>query len=191
METKEQRINAIRLQCHEKKFHAFGYSYLYTCRAKIYEKRLQIINYAGLVVPLFIGGYVMTYGTETTKLLLIIGGGILLLQLIFSALALIYKWDEELAYSIESAREHSSLYQDFNELGSRPPSNYDEILSRFSILIERDRSRSMQDLKHDVGEKMKIKGMRWSLREFQRKCVGCDTIPYDMNKTNCPVCGKY
>src|SRR5690606_7548135 len=102
METDQERIDNIRLQCHEKKFHAFGFSYLYTCRVQKFEKRLQVINYIGLVVPLCIGGYVMTYGTEKTKFLFIIGGGILLIQLIFSALALIFKWDEELAYSIES-----------------------------------------------------------------------------------------
>lgn len=191
METEEIRIENIRRDCQDKKLHAYGFSYLYTLKAQKYERGLQIINYIGLAVPLIIGGFVMTYGTDHIGGLIIVGGSVLLVQLAFSAFAMVFKWDEELAYCIEAAREHSFLAQDFTALGAFAPRDYDELVSRYSTLRERNRSRSSSDLKHDVGEKAKIKGMRWALREFQKECAGCHIIPLSMNKTDCTVCGKF
>ncbi len=192
METSESRINNIRNECHNNKFHCYGKSYIYGERVNKYERRLRLINFIGLVVPLIFGSYVMTYGNNYIESLsLYIAGPILLIQLIFSAFALVFKWDDELAYSLEATRDHNLLSQDFKTLGQFPPSNLEDITMQYNILNEKLKSRNEQDVKHDLSNKERVKGMRWSLREFNKKCIDCDEIPYSMEKTNCPVCGKY
>jgi len=104
---------------------------------------------------------------------------------------LVFKWDDELAYSLEATRDHNLLSQDFKTLGQFPPVTLEDFSNRYNILNEKLKSRNEQDVKHDLSDKERIKGMRWSLREYKRPCVSCGKIPYSMEKTDCPVCGKY
>ena len=192
MENEEIRIENIRKECHENKFHCYGKSYVYGERVNIYERRLRIINFIGIIVPLMFGGFALTYGVSSiNETAIYIGGGILFVQLFFSAFALVFKWDDELAYSLEATRDHNLLSQDFKTLGQFPPATLDEIINRYNILNEKLKSRNEQDVKHDLSDKERIKGMRWSLREYKRACVSCGKIPYSIEKTDCPVCGKY
>lgn len=192
METAEIRIQNIRNECHNNKFHCYGKSYIYGERVNKYERRLRLINFIGLIVPLIFGGYVLTYGNNYIQSLsLYVTGPILLIQLIFSALALVFKWDDELAYSLETTRDHNLLSQDFKTLGQFPPASVDNLTIQYNILNEKLKSRNEQDVKHDLTNKERVKGMRWSLREFNKECIGCQEIPYSMEKTTCPVCGKY
>ncbi|MEC4004838.1 mobilome CxxCx(11)CxxC protein [Flavobacterium sp. SUN052] len=192
METEEVRIENVRKECHENKFHCYGKSYVYGERVNKYERRLRTINFIGLIVPLLFGGYLLTFGTNSIKEgAVYVGGAILFVQLFFSAFALVFKWDDELAYSLEATRDHNLLSQDFKTLGQFPPISVKELTARYNILNEKLKSRNEQDVKHDLSDKERIKGMRWSLREFKRPCVSCGQIPYSIEKTDCPVCGKY
>lgn len=192
MENEEIRIENIRKECHENKFHCYGKSYVYGERVNIYERRLRIINFIGIIVPLMFGGFALTYGVSSiNETAIYIGGGILFVQLFFSAFALVFKWDDELAYSLEATRDHNLLSQDFKTLGQFPPATLEDITNRYNILNEKLKSRNEQDVKHDLSDKERIKGMRWSLREYKRPCVSCGKIPYSIEKTDCPVCGKY
>lgn len=192
METEDVRIENIRKECHQNKFHCYGKSFIYGERVNKFERRLRIISFIGIIVPLMFGGYVLTYGTNSINgVAVYIGGGILAVQLFFSAVALVFKWDDELAYSLEATRDHNLLSQDFKTLGQFPPIGVEELSVRYNILNEKLKSRNEQDVKHDLDSKERIKGMRWALREFSRVCVNCGKIPYSMEKTDCPVCGKY
>ena len=192
METEQVRIDNIRKECHENKFHSYGKSYVYGARVNKYERRLRIINFIGLVIPLSFGGYSLSFGTNSiNEYVVFIGGTVLLVQLIFSAFALVFKWDDELAYSLEATRDHNLLSQDFKTLGQFAKDDVAELTKQYNILNEKLKSRKEQDIKHDLSDKERIKGMRWSLREFQIKCVSCGEVPFSMNKTDCPVCGKY
>ena len=192
METEEVKIENIRKECHENKFHSYGKSYVYGERVNSYERRLRMISFIGLAVPLMFGGYALTYGTDSIKEMAIyVGGAILLIQLFFSAFSLVFKWDDELSYSLEATRDHNLLSQDFKTLGQFPPTSFDEIITRYNLLFEKLKSRNEQDVKHDLTDKERVKGMRWSLREYKRPCVSCGKIPYSMETTECPVCGKY
>lgn len=192
METEEIRIENIRKECHQNKFHCYGKSFIYGERVNIYERRLRIINFIGLAVPLMFGSYSLTYGTNfISSFAVYLAGGILLTQLLFSTFALVFKWDDELAYSLEATRDHNLLSQDFKTLGQFPPIGVEELIVRYNILNEKLKSRNEQDVKHDLNSKERIKGMRWALREFSKGCVNCSKIPYAMEKTDCPVCGKY
>lgn len=186
------RIQNARLQCHENKLHCYGKSYIYGGRVNKYERRLRIISFIGIIIPLMFGGYVLTYGTNSiSNTSISIAGAILLIQLFFSVLSLVFKWDDELAYSLEATRDHNLLSQDFKNLGQFSPVNIDDFMSRYNILNEKLKSRNEQDIKHDLSDKERIKGMRWTLREFSKPCIVCLSIPYEMKKTDCPVCGKY
>ncbi|OXA93782.1 mobilome CxxCx(11)CxxC protein [Flavobacterium hercynium] len=192
MEAAEIRTENIRNECHNNKFHCYGKSYIYGERVNKYERRLRLINFIGLIVPLIFGGYVLTYGNNYIQSLsLYVAGPILLIQLIFSALALVFKWDDELAYSLEATRDHNLLAQDFKTLGQFPPASVDDLTIKYNILNEKLKFRNEQDVKHDLTNKERIKGMRWSLREFNKECIRCHEIPYSMEKSTCAVCGKY
>ena len=192
METEEVRIENIRKECHQNKFHCYGKSFIYGERVNKYERRLRIINFIGLAVPLMFGGYSLTYGTDSiSNFASYLAGAILLMQLLFSAFALVFKWDDELSYSLEATRDHNLLSQDFKTLGQFPPIGIEKLIIKYNILNEKLKSRNEQDVKHDLSNKERIKGMRWALREFSRPCVNCKEIPYSMEKTSCPVCGKY
>jgi mobilome CxxCx(11)CxxC protein len=196
METEEIRIENIRKECHQNKFHCYGKSYIYIYiygeRVNKYERRLRIINFIGLVVPLMFGGYTLTYGIDSiNEIAVYIGGGVLFVQLFFSAFALVFKWDDELAYSLEATRDHNLLSHDFKSLGQFPPIDIEDLTIRYNLLYEKLKSRNEQDVKHNLKEKESIKGMRWSLREFKKACVSCKEVPYSIEKTDCPICGKY
>jgi mobilome CxxCx(11)CxxC protein len=192
MESEADRVKNIRNECHNNKFHCYGKSYIYGERANTFQKRLRVINFIGLAVPLLFGGYVLTYGADkVSEISVYIAGGVLLVQLFFSSIALVFKWDDELAYSLEAMRDHNLLSQDFKSLGQFAPYDLNELLIKYNILNEKLKSRNEQDIKYDLSNKERIKGMRWALREFQIECVGCGEIPYSMKKTMCPVCGEY
>ncbi len=76
-------------------------------------------------------------------------------------------------------------------MGNLPPDNFKELDEKFEILNTRLKARTQQNSKHKLKEWELRMGMRYALREFQRKCVCCEEIPVAMISTNCDVCGKF
>lgn len=183
----------ILVEIWNKSLHAYGTSYLYERRFKMYRGLIRVLTFSGLAVPIAIGGIYMGYNSnqELLKWSLIIGGGIAVIQLLFSLLALTNSWSDSLSASSESKAANYDLFREFEQLTKFPPTNDDEILNKYSILTTIERAREQQDAKNPLSEKEQRRGMRWALRYFNRPCVTCGQIPTSMTPSNCDTCGNF
>src|SRR5690606_11440001 len=112
-------------------------------------------------------------------------------QLIVSVFALVNNWSDNLSYSLEATNEYGNLSEDFKKLGKNPPNKTQELKHQLEILETKYNARSDQDSKYGLKERELRKGMRFSLREFQRPCMGCKNAPLSVESTDCEVCGKF
>lgn len=192
-ETEEDKYNKLRLKCWNNLTDTFGYQYIFDVRSRRFSRRLNLLKVLGIIVPAAIGATALGYGLENSflKNLLSIAIPITTLQFLTSVLAVIYKWDEELSYSFEASQAHNNLYRKYKKLAEFPPVNYDELSRQYNLIDEEHNSRVIQDLKHNLREREKRMGMRWSLREHQKTCIGCNKTPKSIESTDCPVCGQF
>lgn len=183
----------IRLECWEFSFHCYGTTYIFNRRAIRYSEFVNCLKVLGIVVPVLVGSTASGYGLDSAllKWLINIAIPVSIFQLVFSVLAVIYKWDEELGYAYEASKDHNYLSQEFKSLANIPNENEKELQRRFDILVIKLQSREEQDSKHSIMEWENRMGMRYALRQFKKECVGCKTTPVSMESTDCDVCGKY
>ncbi len=183
----------MRLESWDNSFYSFGTAYIFNKRAQRFSAYVNLLKVFGIVVPVTVGATAIGYGMDSSLLKLVINLAIPLsiLQLMISVLAVIYKWDDELAYSYESSNAHSYYFQEFKLIGNLPITDENELKRKFDVLVAKLQSRAEQDDKHYIKEWENRMGMKYSLRQHQKKCVGCDEIPVSMNSTNCYICGKY
>lgn len=188
-----EKHDKIILAASDKAFHSFGFSYIFDNRIKLYLRNINALKFFGIIVPLVIGAIALGYGQNPNVLLvaIIIGTPIIILQLVISALSIVYKWDEELSYSFEANNDYNNLYDEFNNLYKFPSQDIFTLEKNFEILQTKLNNRETQNSKHNLTEKELRKGMRYSLREHKKECVGCKKIPIDMTSTDCGVCGKF
>ena len=192
MTQSDYRISLIN-ETRESSFHCFGYQYIFDKRAIHYNKLVNWLKVLGILVPALLGTLVITYNTnETIKSISIATLSVVtVIQFGFSVLAIIYKWDDELSYSYEASQSYNSLYRRFKNLANFPPIDDNELKKQFDLLDTENNARGQQDSKHNLKEAELRMGMRSSLREHQRKCVGCALIPKSMKSSECDVCGNF
>jgi mobilome CxxCx(11)CxxC protein len=191
--TDREKADKIKLESSDNAFHAFGYSYIFTKRIKLYLKYINILKFTGIIVPLTVGalaiGYELKYGILEISIAIAIP--VTIIQLILSALSIVYKWDDELAYAFEANQDYNHLYDEYTKLYKFPPTNISNLEKQFEVLNTKAKNRENQDLKHDItGKEMRI-GMRYSLREHKKECAGCKQIPTSMENVKCGVCGNF
>lgn len=189
----EDKFTKLRQEAWENSFHTFGKGFIFDKRAEHFSKYVNLLKVFGIVTPVSVGATAMGYGidSEILKSIINIAVPLLIIQLIFSVLAVIFKWDDELAYSYEASQDYNNLSSSFEKLGNIPPDNVEMFEKNIEILEARYLSRSAQDAKHSIKEWELRKGMRYALRQFKRECVGCKLIPLSMDSTDCDVCGKF
>ncbi|TSD67303.1 hypothetical protein FFF34_007880 [Inquilinus sp. KBS0705] len=178
---------------HESAFQLYATYYLYAIRARNKEKYIQAITLLGFLVPVMVAGLVISYSYTGTfaKLYLQLLAPVALVQLILSALALIYKWDDKRNYYLESAISNRQLYDQFTHLAKFPHPEMKDNTHDFEILIYKSRAREDQDDKYPLTDKELRRGMRYALRQYQKACSGCGVVPTSMESTDCNVCGKF
>ena len=190
MDEKEKRI---RQNCWEKAIQCLGTSYIFQVKAKEYAKYLKYITILGIIVPLITGGIAMGYGQYSQYLsyFLVIAVPLSIFQVILSSIALIYKWEDNLSYSLESQSENRKLSEDFKQLAENTSITSAELEHKFELFKTMDDARSKQDEKITFSSKENCKGMRYALKIFQIECAICKKVPIDMEPTNCDNCGKF
>jgi mobilome CxxCx(11)CxxC protein len=144
-------------------------------------------------VPLLLGGVAATYGSNSSVLIwaLIIAGPISIAQLVLSGVSLVYKWDDLLAYSLESQTDNRQLSDSYQTLAKFPPADLNDLDSQFSVLKAKEEARNNQDDKVSFSDKENRLGMRYGLFIFKRKCEGCKEQPISMIPTKCGICGNF
>jgi mobilome CxxCx(11)CxxC protein len=173
--------------------HAYGIAAVFQKRAKSYGSLIRALTFMGIIVPLLIGGVVVGFGIHASHLefLLGIAAFVGLIQLFCSAWSLVYKWDDKLAYSLESAAENLALSSEFEELGKLATHPPPDLEVRSAAAKAKDEARRASDAKQGLWEQQLRIAHRAGLRQFRRACVKCGQIPYSMEPTDCPVCGRF
>ena len=191
--TDQEKTDKIKLESSDNAFHAFGYSYIFTKRIKWYLKYINALKFFGIIVPLAVGALAIGYEFKHDILIISITIAIpvTILQLILSTFSIVYKWDDELAYAFEANQDYNYLYDEYEKLYKFPPIGIVELEKQFEILNTKSKNREMQDSKHDITDKERRIGMRYSLREHKKICSACKTVPTSMEATNCGVCGNF
>ena len=191
--TDKEKIDKIKTDSSDTAFHTFGYSYIFTKRIKWYLRYINALKFFGIIVPLTVGALAIGYEFKHDILVVAISIAIpaTILQLILSTLSIVYKWDDELAYAFEANQDYNHLYDDYTKLYKFSPSNIIELEKLFEVLNTKHKSREVQDSKHDISDKERRIGMRYSLREHKKECAGCNLVPTTMQATKCGVCGNF
>lgn len=192
IETDKEIEKKIRTDCWNLAKQCFGYSYIFSKKAIINQKLLNIIKVLGLIIP-FIIGIAALGGVDKSffAVMLYLGAILMTVQAIISALTIFNKWDDKYSYFIESKIERGNLSEEFRELASFSAKNITELKAKYDLTKVKLRSRENQDAKYEVNEWEKRMGMRAALREFQGTCIGCNQQPFSMKPTDCEICGKY
>ena len=187
--TKEEQI---KIDCWDKSLHALGTSYVFSQKLKDYKTGIRIITVLVLVVPILLGGTVMAYGKDSCLLdiLIAITAPVVVIHLVLAIISLIYKWDDKLAYSLESQTDNRIISEEYENLAKFLPTNINELEKRFEIIKTKDNARATQDEKISFSVKDNRKGMRYALWIRQKECATCKKIPPSMKPTDCETCGK-
>jgi mobilome CxxCx(11)CxxC protein len=181
------------MQCWDSAIHNFGTAYVFECRARRLRAMLRKLTFLGIIVPVFVGGIVTTYGTQFKYIgwVLSLAGILGLIQLVASIWALIAKWDDEYAYAQESTSSNYDLSNRFKTLAQNPPSTIAEFKTKLEFLNAENQRRSDLDYRQAITDAEKRKGLRAALRSFERACTACKKVPTSMEPSECDVCGKF
>lgn len=188
----KSKFDKLRENCWNKAFYTFATARIFEKRASRLRLPLRLLTFLGIAVPLALGGTIASFGLDFKyfELIIIITGILSITQLIGSLWALVAKWQDEYAYSLESIVVNYGLFNNYKELGENPP-QLEEFKIKMNLLDTENRVREESDLKRGISEKRKRMGHRAALRQFQRVCVACGKIPTSMKATDCDVCGKF
>jgi len=174
-------------------FYTFGTGWIFEQRALSLRQRLRLLKFLGIFVPVLIGGITLSFGIEFEYIgiFIFIASAFGILQLIISIWALISKWDDSFAYATESFTSNQQISDSFKDLAVNLPKDFKTAEAKFELVNIERKAREAQDNKQGITEAEKRAGMRAALRQFRRKCAGCDKIPMSLDPSDCPICGKF
>ncbi len=186
------RTLAIRTQSWNAALNAYATSYIFQRRARILRVRLQLITYAGFVVPMIVGLLVLGYGDfKSLAVVISVAAAIGICQVALSLWSIIGGWVDRFSYSLTSISANDLLAAKYTRLASSPPESFGGLQSQYEVLQAEDDARQEQDYQQAISEEEKHMGMRAALRKYQRRCAACDKIPTTMRATDCGVCGDF
>jgi len=188
--SRDESLDLIRQECWDRALYAHGTARIFEDRARQTARYRRLLTFLGIVVPVAVGGVILSFGTTSGWLphLLAAAGALSVVQLVSSVWSLTARWDERLAYARESASENYRLSEQFRKLGADPPS---DARLRFEILEVAYQARQAADYKEDVTPEEKRKGYCAGLLRFRRECTQCGRIPGSMKASSCPMCGDF
>ncbi|MBQ0895672.1 hypothetical protein KBX37_21675 [Micromonospora sp. U56] len=191
-EHREDLIKAIKVEIWDRAFYASATAAIFGYRAEKLKRRLQLLTFVALAVPIVVGGLALAYGAGFRFLHLAVAIGALvgLVQLVISLWSVVATWVEEYGYSAASLVDNSQIAQELEELANEPL-ELDELRQRYVALKARDTARRAQDYTHGVTDQEKRRGHRSALRDRGRKCAGCGEVPTSIKPSTCGVCGDF
>ena len=188
----EKNQNSIQNDARDRALHCYG-------TAKVVEKRLRNLNridkiakFLGLILPLSIGSFVVTVGTDTALApkLLYISGILGAFQLIITLWSLIDNWSGKLEDYMESKIKNMYYTDVFTEIGMRYKEDEAKYANLFNDTKILDNIQQGRDHKINITEKERRFGMRHALFQFRQICAGCKKIPSLGKPIKCDVCGN-
>lgn len=184
-------FDKIRESCWEKSFHAFGTASIFEKHARTFRRKVRLLGFFGLVLPVTAGGVVLSFGVDYPYLrpVLLLTGVVAVIQFIVSLWSLFARWEDSLSYSLESLVANRRLSDSYRELAKNPPSDRAEFNMKLALLGVEDQLRIESDNKQGITYEEKRIGMRAALYQFQKQCAKCGKIPESLKPTGCPTCG--
>lgn len=91
-------IDEIRKYAWDHSFHSFGTSWIFEQRFRALKIKIRLLSFLGIIVPTFVGGIILAFGTDFKYmwLVLLIASLLGLIQLTFSIWSLVSKWDDSI-----------------------------------------------------------------------------------------------
>lgn len=183
----------LRRKCNDNALVSHGKSYVFEQRSHIFHRRLVILKWLGIAVPLLVYALITRFqmGEEFQKIIVTFASIFSTLLLILSSWSMAADWEKQYSKSLLAQMDFSELGRRYKELGDTSLLSLDECkseINRLDSLLEKADQLAMELKISDAEKRM---GLRSGLREYQRKCVKCDKVPYDLRPTDCPVCGQY
>jgi mobilome CxxCx(11)CxxC protein len=181
--------------CRDKALIAFGTADIFNRRFISNQRKLRLLLFFGIAVPVSVGGIVAAFlGIQSIQQylagLIIVAAVLSTIQLIVTIWSLLAKWENNANYSLESSIDNNDISRQYKELAEKTSNDFER---KYDLLNQKDELRSQQDNRQGITDEEKRRGMRVALRQFSRRCAypECNTIPYDLTPTDCPVCGRY
>lgn len=187
---KAESDNALRLEAWELAFHAYGTAFIFRERFRRYRRKLRILAFVGLIVPLAVGGFVLAFGTGSAVLpyLTWLAASLGLAQLSVSAWSIVARWDDSLASASDGMVLNQQLYAQFKRLGREGPC---DIAHKMDILRAQYQAKETEDERQAITEPERRKGMRAALRQLRKACATCSIVPDSMKPSKCATCGNF
>jgi mobilome CxxCx(11)CxxC protein len=183
----------LREDCWTQALYAFGTAAIFEQRSRILGRKLRVLDFLGIGVPLAVGGVVTSFSlaSQHLELAVLIAGIVSVPQLILTAWSLVSRWEDSYAYALESMADNYRFAQKYESLGRNPPNNLREFQFRRELLNAESSYRDSLDYKQGLSDKEKRRGMQVALRQYQRPCAGCGEVPKSLKPTDCSVCGQF
>jgi mobilome CxxCx(11)CxxC protein len=191
--TDAERIKSLRIQCHNEVVHLLGTSFIFEQKAKKLAPFLKSIQILGVIIPFFVGGFVISFGISISILpyILIVASILSFLQLLLSGWSLASNW-LDLYHRYKESQIHNKILADaYDKLGKHPPTQLKKFYEEVRLLDVQKSMRDREDMKYEFSNKEIRKGMRYALYTLGRQCDTCKKKPESMDSSNCGTCGKF
>lgn len=186
-------MNVLKNQCWDIALHESGLTYIFRMRAQKTKKYLKLTKTLSLLSVVVPGTIALNYSVDTwwAKTLLSFAIILSVLLTILSFIDLVYNREDSLNYYYESSAHHAELSRQFEFLAKETHLDENSFKVIFYQLLGEQKIRDQQDERTNLLPKEERMGLRFGLRQFQRVCVGCKSIPKSLESTNCDICGKF
>lgn len=185
------KYDELRQHCWNQAVNAFATAYIFDLKSKNLVKKLRLLTFLGLLIPLATGGVILLFEVNNRFLLnflVWITGGLSLVHASITLWSLVEKWEDNISYARESSRHNYRISDNYVFLARIVPTDFEV---RLEILENENRFRMDLDYQQDITEEEKRRGLRAALRQFERPCAKCKEVPYSMEPTDCSVCGNF
>lgn len=182
-----------RQVCWNNALHAYGTAWWFGERANSYRRKLRAISFLGLLVPVAVGGVVLSFGADIDlKPMLLVAGVISVAQLIWVLWSMTGNWLEAYTTATNSQKKNTEVFQGWEGAARNPPADNSVFAQRIEVLTSIDQMQTSSDLSVGITDKDKRKMMRRGLMQYGRACATCGKKP-DSMKTDesCNTCANF
>ncbi|UWU68209.1 mobilome CxxCx(11)CxxC protein [Bradyrhizobium sp. NC92] len=174
--------------------HAEGTRAVFEQRAARLRRKILLRDFVGIAVPMLLAYLLGSEVFEPLKPYRSFAIGLLGLTALMQALlvlwSLLARWDEELAYDTNAARESYLLKEAWQKLGRGDSEN---LAVEYNLIGRQQSLADARDAGKGITESEKQFGLRNGLIESQRKCM-CGAVPMQRKvpwrpKVECAACG--
>lgn len=180
----------LQQECWNRALYAYGTAWLFRRRQNSLRWKLRAIQFLGVVVPVSVGSVALSFGAypEVLKYTILAAGILSFFQLMLTVWSLSFRWEDNYAEALSTAKANTDLRLHWEDLAKNPPDDLDE---RVSALKTRDHEQELRDTEKAITDKENSMMMRASLLFYKRKCAICQQVPTSMKPTKCATCGDF